>query len=172
MKSVLARRSPVHLFAGNERAHDPKSAIEHDKIRDVALGNDTESRQTECPRRGGGAHVFRASRLSSGNRLFPTQVQITPTAIVHHTPRWVGRTEHSIHVAHVASVRVDTGMLFSDVYIETSGGASPVKCHEPASTLCFVCGPSSLVSESAATLRELGVPDALIRSDRWDRATG
>jgi len=74
-------------------------------------------------------HVFRASRLSSGNHLFPTQVQITPTAIVHHTPRWVGRSEHSIHVAHVSSVRVDTGMIFSDVYIETSGGASPVKCH-------------------------------------------
>jgi len=74
-------------------------------------------------------HVFRASRLSSGNHLFPTQVQITPTAIVHHTPRLVGRSEHSIHVAHVSSVRVDTGMIFSDVYIETSGGASPVKCH-------------------------------------------
>jgi hypothetical protein len=74
-------------------------------------------------------HVFRASRLSSGNHLFPTQVQITPTAIVHHTPRFVGRSEHSIHVAHVSSVRVDTGMIFSDVYIETSGGASPVKCH-------------------------------------------
>jgi hypothetical protein len=74
-------------------------------------------------------HVFRASRLSSGNHLFPTQVEITPTAIVHHTPRWFGRTEHSIHVAHVASVRVDTGVMFSDVYIETSGGASPVKCH-------------------------------------------
>jgi hypothetical protein len=74
-------------------------------------------------------HVFRASRLSSGNHLFPTQVHITPSAIVHHTPHWFGRTEHSIHVAHVASVRVDTGMVFSDVYIETSGGASPVKCH-------------------------------------------
>jgi hypothetical protein len=74
-------------------------------------------------------HIFRASRLSSGNHLFPTQVQITPTAIVHHTPRWFGRTEHSIHVAHVASVRVDTGVVFSDVYIETSGGASPVRCH-------------------------------------------
>src|SRR4051794_22140748 len=74
-------------------------------------------------------HVFRASRLSSGNHLFPTQVQITPAAIVHYTPHWFGRTEHSIHVAHVASVRVDTGFLFSDVYIETSGGASPVKCH-------------------------------------------
>lgn len=74
-------------------------------------------------------HVFRASRLSSGNHLFPTQVQITPTAIVHHTPRFMGQSEHSIHVAHVSSVRVDTGMIFSDVYIETSGGASPVKCH-------------------------------------------
>jgi len=73
--------------------------------------------------------VFRASRLSSGNRLFPTQVQITPVSIVHHTPHWIGRSEHSIHVAHVASVRVDTGVVFSDVYIETSGGASPVKCH-------------------------------------------
>jgi hypothetical protein len=73
--------------------------------------------------------VFRASRLSSGNHLFPTQVQITPTAIVQHTPRWFGRSEHSIHVAHIASVRVDTGFLLSDVYIETSGGASPVKCH-------------------------------------------
>jgi hypothetical protein len=74
-------------------------------------------------------HVFRASRFSSGNHLFPTQVQITPVSIVHHTPQWFGRSEHSIHVAHVASVRVDTGVVFSDVYIETSGGASPVKCH-------------------------------------------
>jgi hypothetical protein len=73
--------------------------------------------------------VFRASRLSSGNHLFPTQVQITPTAIVHYTPHWFGRSEHSIHTAHIASVRIDTGFLFSDVYIETSGGASPIKCH-------------------------------------------
>ncbi len=44
--------------------------------------------------------------------------------------------------------------------------------HEPTSTLCFICGPSSLVSESSATLRELGVPDALIRTEGWARATG
>jgi hypothetical protein len=73
--------------------------------------------------------VFRASRFSSGNHLFPTQVQITSVSIVHHTPHWIGRSEHSIHVAHVSSVRIDTGVVFSDVYIETSGGASPVKCH-------------------------------------------
>lgn len=73
--------------------------------------------------------VFRASRLSSGNRLFPTQVLISPTAVVHYTPEWVGRLEHSMHMAHVASVRIDTNLMFSDVFIETTGGASPIRCH-------------------------------------------
>jgi hypothetical protein len=73
--------------------------------------------------------VFRASRMSSGNRLFPTQVAISPTSVVHYTPEWFGRLEHSMHMAHVASVRVDTNLMFSDVYIETTGGASPIKCH-------------------------------------------
>ena len=73
--------------------------------------------------------VFRASRLSAGNRLFPTQVLISPTSVVHYTPEWFGRLEHSMHMAHVASVRIDTNLMFSDVYIETTGGASPVRCH-------------------------------------------
>lgn len=72
--------------------------------------------------------VFRASRLSAGNRLFPTQVLISPTSVVHYTPQWVGRLEHSIHMAHLASVRIDTNLMFSDVYIETTGGASPIHC--------------------------------------------
>jgi hypothetical protein len=73
--------------------------------------------------------VFRASRLSGGNHLFPTQVQITASAVVHFTPQWIGRREHSIHIAHVSSVTIDTHLWFSDVYIETSGGTSPVACH-------------------------------------------
>lgn len=73
--------------------------------------------------------VFRASRLSAGNRWFPTQVLITPTAVVHYTPELVGRKEHSIHVAHVASVSIDTNLFFSNVLIETTGGTTPVSCH-------------------------------------------
>jgi len=73
--------------------------------------------------------VFRASRLSGGNRLFPTQVQITPAAVVHFTPQWIGKREHSIHIAHVSSVTIDTNLFFSDVFIETSGGTKPVACH-------------------------------------------
>lgn len=72
--------------------------------------------------------VFRASRLSRGNRLFPTQVLITPTSVVQHTPEWFGKKEHSIHIAHVASVSIDTNLLFSDVYIETTGGTTPIAC--------------------------------------------
>jgi hypothetical protein len=73
--------------------------------------------------------VFRASRLSRGNRLFPTQVQITPTTVVQYTPEWFGRQEMSIHLAHVASVKIDTNLIFSNVLIETSGGAQPIVCH-------------------------------------------
>jgi hypothetical protein len=73
--------------------------------------------------------VFHASRLSSGNHLFPTQVQITPTSVVQYTPRWIGRQEQTIHLAHVSSVNIETGMLFSNVFIETSGGSDPIGCH-------------------------------------------
>jgi hypothetical protein len=73
--------------------------------------------------------VFGASRLSSGNHLFPTQVLITPTSVVQYTPRWIGRQEETIHMAHIASVKIDTGMLLSNVLIETSGGSTPIMCH-------------------------------------------
>ena len=76
-----------------------------------------------------GEHVFRASRWSRGNHLFPTQVAISPSNVVHYTPQWFGRREHSIHMAHVASVEIDTNLFFSNVVIETSGGSDPVRCH-------------------------------------------
>jgi NAD(P)H-flavin reductase len=41
--------------------------------------------------------------------------------------------------------------------------------HDPANTLCFVCGPEPLVVESVATLKNLGVPEAQIRTEEWAR---
>ena len=76
-----------------------------------------------------GEHVFRASRLSRGNLLFPTQVGVTHTSIIHFTPELFGGREQSIHLAHVASVLIDRNLFFADVMIESSGGASPVRCH-------------------------------------------
>ena len=76
-----------------------------------------------------GDHVFVASRLSRGNHLFPAQVAITPTEVVQYVPRWIGRREHTIHMAHVASVDIMTNLFFSNVEIETSGGSDPVHCY-------------------------------------------
>ncbi len=73
--------------------------------------------------------VFVASRWTRGNRIFPTQVAITAASVIHCKPQWLGREEQSIHISQVASVTIDTGLLFSDVIIETSGGSEPILCH-------------------------------------------
>jgi hypothetical protein len=76
-----------------------------------------------------GEHVFRASRWSRGNHLFPAQVAITPTSVVQYVPHLIGLREHTIHMAHIASVDISTTLFFSNVVIETSGGSDPVRCH-------------------------------------------
>jgi len=80
-------------------------------------------------RRMAGDHVFRASRFSRGNFLFPTQVAVNPGSVVHFTPQMFGGREQSIHMAHVSSVLIDRNLFFSNVMIETSGGHSAVRCH-------------------------------------------
>jgi hypothetical protein len=77
----------------------------------------------------GAGQVFTASRLTRGNHLFPTQVAITPTAVVRHTPHLVGHHQETIPLAQVASVTVDSGLAFANVIIETTGGSEPIRCH-------------------------------------------
>ena len=76
-----------------------------------------------------GQHVFRASRWSRGNRLLPAQVMITRDSITCYQPQWIGKLEASIHLAHVSSIKIDTNVVFSDVFIETTGGHNPIVCH-------------------------------------------
>jgi hypothetical protein len=75
-----------------------------------------------------GEYVFRASRLGRGNHLFPSQVIITPSSLTLYTPQWIGKVEESIHMAHIASIKIDTNVLFANVCVETSGGQDPVVC--------------------------------------------
>jgi len=76
-----------------------------------------------------GDHVFRASRWSGGNRLLPAQVIITRESITLYQPQWIGKLEESIHMSHIASIKIDTNLVFSDVFIETTGGHNPIICH-------------------------------------------
>jgi hypothetical protein len=75
------------------------------------------------------APVFAASRFTSGNHVFPTQVAVYPTKVIRYTPKWIGHEEQTISVDQIASVRIDAGMLFADVVIETTGGSQPIVCH-------------------------------------------
>ena len=76
-----------------------------------------------------GDHVYQASRLTRGNRIFPAQVQISPSSVTMRQPQWLGKLEESVHIAHIASIKIDTNMVFSDVLIETTGGHNPMVCH-------------------------------------------
>jgi len=76
-----------------------------------------------------GKHVFRASRISRGNRIFPAQVVVNEASITHFHPQWIGKEEESIHISHVASIRIDTNILYSDVFIESTGGQNPIECY-------------------------------------------
>ena len=72
---------------------------------------------------------FVASRLTRGNHLFPTMVEVTDAAVVRRRRTWFSKSEESIHLQRVASVRIETGLLWSDVVIESTGGTDPIVCH-------------------------------------------
>jgi hypothetical protein len=76
-----------------------------------------------------GDHVFRASRLTGGNRIFPAQVIVTSSSVTMFKPQFIGRVEESLHINHVASIKIDTNVVFSDIVIETTGGRQPLVLH-------------------------------------------
>ncbi len=73
--------------------------------------------------------TFHASRWTSGNHLFTTVIEITDTAVVRRKRSWFSVNEISIHLSKVASVRIETGMLWSDITIESTGGSDPLTSH-------------------------------------------
>jgi hypothetical protein len=73
--------------------------------------------------------VFTASRWTTGNRAFPTQIAVFPGRVVRYTPKLFGHLEETIAVDQIASVKIQAGMMFADVLIETTGGSQPIVCH-------------------------------------------
>jgi hypothetical protein len=72
---------------------------------------------------------FSASRWTQGNRIFPTRIEVSPERVARIKPRWIGSTEESIAIANVASVQISTGLLFSEIRIDSSGGSNPIESH-------------------------------------------
>ncbi|MFI5119631.1 MAG: hypothetical protein ACHQM4_04420 [Thermoanaerobaculia bacterium] len=73
--------------------------------------------------------VLRASRLTTSNQLFPVQVAVFPQRIARYKPRFFGHMEDSISIDQIASVKIQAGVVFADVVIDTTGGSPPIVIH-------------------------------------------
>ena len=75
------------------------------------------------------AETFVASRWTRGNRLFPTRIIVSEQSVMRRKRSWFSVDEESIHIRNVASVEITTGLLWSTILIESSGGTDPITSH-------------------------------------------
>jgi hypothetical protein len=73
--------------------------------------------------------TFTASRLTRGNLWFPTRIVVSPLRVSRVKRRLFGSNEESISISQVASVKISTGIFWSDILIESTGGTDPITSH-------------------------------------------
>jgi hypothetical protein len=73
--------------------------------------------------------TFKASRWTQGNHFFPTVIEVTDRAVMRHKRSWFSKDEISISISKVASVHIKTGIIWSDILIESTGGSDPLASH-------------------------------------------
>jgi len=73
--------------------------------------------------------TFIASRFTQGNLLFPTRIVVNSLHVIKAKPRLFGNNEESIAIAQVASVQISTGVLWSNIRIDSAGGTNPITSH-------------------------------------------
>jgi hypothetical protein len=73
--------------------------------------------------------TFTASRWTKRNRIFPTKILVSPVQVIKTKRSWFSSDEESINIRHISSVRIKTGVLWSDIWIESSGGTNQIYSH-------------------------------------------
>lgn len=73
------------------------------------------------------AETFVASRWTRGNLLFPTRLIVSDQSVMRRKRSWFSVSEESIHIRNVASVDITTGLLWSTIRIDSSGGSDPIR---------------------------------------------
>ena len=76
-----------------------------------------------------GEESFVASRWTKGNLIFPTRMVVNSLRVSRVKRRLFGSTEESISIGQVASVKISTGIFWSDILIESTGGTDPITSH-------------------------------------------
>ena len=75
------------------------------------------------------AETFTASRWTQGNFFFPTRLVISPQRVARVKSRMFGSNEESIAMSKVASVHISTGVFWSEIVVESTGGTDPITSH-------------------------------------------
>lgn len=75
------------------------------------------------------AEIFKASRWTKGNFLFPTYIEVDEKAVTRRKRSWFSKDEISVSISKVASVHIQTGFIWSNILIESSGGSDPLASH-------------------------------------------
>src|SRR5215471_7290473 len=73
--------------------------------------------------------IFKASRWTRGNLIFPTYIEVTDKSITRRKRSWFSVDEISISIGKLASVHIKTGLIWSEILIESSGGSDPLTSH-------------------------------------------
>jgi hypothetical protein len=72
------------------------------------------------------SETFTASRWTQGNFLFPTRIIVSSQRVSRVKSRLFGSNEETIPMSKVSSVHIKTGVVWSEIVIESSGGADPI----------------------------------------------
>src|SRR5438093_7841178 len=75
------------------------------------------------------SEIFRASRWTRGNLLFPTYIEVSDKSVSRRKRSWFRLDEMSMSLSKVASVHIKTGLIWSEILIESSGGTDPIASH-------------------------------------------
>src|SRR5208283_3055371 len=75
------------------------------------------------------SETFKASRWTRGNFLFPTTIEVSDRSVVRRKRSWFKTDEMSVSIQKVASVHIKTGLIWSEILIESSGGTDPIASH-------------------------------------------
>src|SRR5215470_14048642 len=74
-------------------------------------------------------YIFKASRWTPGNHWFPLRIEVTPQRVSRIKPHLIGADEESIAISQVASVDIRTGLIWSTIKIDSTGGTDPIVSH-------------------------------------------
>ena len=74
-------------------------------------------------------HRFQASRLTRGNFVFPTILEVSDRHVTRIKSSVTGRVEESISLRQISSVTVSQGVMFADVVVHSAGGTDPLRSH-------------------------------------------